>query len=288
MINLQPSIKRISALLAENTEQSVTYAALEARLALEKVCYDRLRQRHDYISHDQLARWQPGGVINQLITDVDERVAQTMTLSIGSPTSAGVRPEDDEYVEVGTQIGFDPKLIVRMWNALSRLALHVKLPENRDDHIPEHGDREAIKAKVEEVVAELERLAKGTMVFSGFGPEVSFTCSCGEKNRRRAGLLKEGHSVFCINPECKASYRVLKDGDEFVFESEVTEVNCEECDEVNAWPVRVFYSMKYDQTASFNCRSCGGKNLVRWRLMRRTRPDGGAAEQPTPGANDDG
>lgn len=50
MIYLPPLIDRIKALLAEGTDSSVTYAALEARLALEKVCYDRLRQRHDYIS----------------------------------------------------------------------------------------------------------------------------------------------------------------------------------------------------------------------------------------------
>lgn len=47
MINLDPVIERIDALLDEDTDQSVTYAALEARLALERVCYDRLRQRHD-------------------------------------------------------------------------------------------------------------------------------------------------------------------------------------------------------------------------------------------------
>jgi hypothetical protein len=109
MLGLKPIIERIRKLLDEGTPQSVTYAALEARLALEKVCYDRLRQRHDYISHEQLKKWQPGGVMNQLITDVDAHATQTLTLQIGSPVSAGVKPEDDEYVEIGTEIGFDVK-----------------------------------------------------------------------------------------------------------------------------------------------------------------------------------
>ena len=69
MINYASIIERIQALLAEGTEQSITYAALEARLALEKVCYDRLRQAHDYISHAQLRRWQPRDVINTLMSD---------------------------------------------------------------------------------------------------------------------------------------------------------------------------------------------------------------------------
>lgn len=283
MIDLEPTIKRINVLLAEGTDQSVTYAALEARLALERVCYDRLQQHHDYISHAQLRKWQPAAVINTLIADVDEHAAVTRTFSVSKgPAVPGRDPADEEYVTLGTEVGFNPKLVGELWNALSGLALHVRLPKKRGDHIPEYGDASAIRLKVEEVVKELERLSATTMTFSGFGPEVSFTCSCGEKNKRRASLLKEGHSVFCINPNCKASYKVTKDKDEFTFESELTRVNCEECNEVNAWPVRVFYSMKYDETASFNCRSCGFKNRVRWRLMRRGRPGNGAAEAPDP------
>lgn len=142
-------IARIRALLDENTEASVTYAALEARLALEKVCYDRLRQRHDYISHDQLRRWQPGAIINTLMKDVDEHVGQTLTISIGkNPAEAGVKPEDEEYVPIGTQVGFDVKRIAKMWNALAKLALHVRLPEHKDDHIADYGDKAPIRAKV--------------------------------------------------------------------------------------------------------------------------------------------
>ena len=40
-------------------------------------------------------------------------------------------------MEIGTQIGFDAKHVGELWNALSHLALHVKLPKNKDDHIPE-------------------------------------------------------------------------------------------------------------------------------------------------------
>src|SRR4051812_26241329 len=109
MIDFAPIIRRIGTLLSEDTDQSVTYAALEARLALEKVCYDRLKHVHDYISHAQLRRWQPSAVINQLIADVDQHVAETLTLQIGSAVSAGIKPEDDEYIEVGTQIGFEAK-----------------------------------------------------------------------------------------------------------------------------------------------------------------------------------
>lgn len=183
MIDLPTIIERIEALLAENTEQSVTYAALEARLALEKVCYDRLRQAHDYISHAQLRAWTPGGVIKTLIADVGGHVADTLTLFIcKEPAVPGVVPDDDDWVEVGTQIGVDARRITQLWNALSGLALHVRLPKSKDDAIPDYGDRERIRAKVEDALAELERMATASMVFSGIGDEVSVDCPiCGDR-----------------------------------------------------------------------------------------------------------
>jgi hypothetical protein len=267
VLNLAPTIESIKVLLAEDTDQSVTYAALEARLGLELVVYDRLRQRHDYISHEQLRKWQPGAVINQLIADVDAHVTQTMSLHIGGPSSE-VKPEDDHYVEIGTEIGFDAKKIAKMWNALAKLALHVKLPKNKADHIARYGDRAKIKAKVEEALAALEEIATGTMTFSGFGAEVSFQCDCGETNKRRAALLKEGQRVFCFNPECKASWTVRKQGDDFIFHSETCDFACQGCGHMKHLPWRFFYEMKFGDRATFECTGCGHRNYVEWRLTQ--------------------
>lgn len=268
MIQLQPIIARIRALLDNDTEASVTYAALEARLALEKVCYDRLRQRHDYISHDQLRKWQPNAVINTLIKQVDADLGQTLTLSVGmSPLEANVRPEDDEYLPVGTEVGFNVKRITKMWNALAKLALHVRLPEHRNDYIPEYGHKSDIRAKVEEVVAELERLATGTMIFSGIGEEVSFSCSCGEKNKRRSELLHDGQHIHCINPECKVTWKATKEQDGFTFETVNIQINCDDCKAANYIPKRYLTEMKLDELGSFACHACSHRNFFQWRIM---------------------
>lgn len=273
MINLLPVIARIKVLLDEGTEQSVTYAALEARLALEKVCYDRLRQCHDYISHEQLTKWQPRAVVNTLINEVDQHIAQTRTLSMSrKPAVAGETPDEGDYVEIGTEVGFNPKLVGELWNALSGLALHVKLPKNKDDHIPAYGDRDRTRGKVEEVVHELERLAKTTMSFSGIGAEVSFVCSCGEKNKRRAELLRDGQHVHCINFDCKITWKALKTEDGFWFEALTVPVDCEKCKAASHMPWRFYLDLKHDQIGSFSCHTCGHKNFVQWKLMQ-VRPE---------------
>lgn len=272
MIYLNPTIERIKALLAEDSEHSVTYAALEARMALEKICYDRLRQRHEYISHEQLKKWQPGGLINQLITDVDEHVTQTRTLRMGKQPAKGVGAAHEDFVDVGTEIGFDAKRITKMWNALSMLALHVKLPKHKNDHIPEYGDQGQIRAKVEEVLAELERQSKATMSFSGFGETVSFDCTvCGEKNKRRAALLREGQRIFCIDPDCDAIWTVKKEGDEIGFQGETCDFACEACGRVKRLPWRFFSEkLKFGDRAVFDCRKCSHRNYVEWRLTQVT------------------
>jgi putative ubiquitin-RnfH superfamily antitoxin RatB of RatAB toxin-antitoxin module len=274
MLNLKPIIDRITALLNENTDASVTYAALEARLALEKICYNRLRQRHKYISHVQLRKWQPNAIMNMLMEEVDPHVAQTMILSISkNPVQDDTPLEDHDYVEIGTQIGFDPKKISRLWNALGGLALHVRLPKSSDDHIPAYGDRNKIRAKIEEVIKELDFLAKTTMEFSGVGEEVSFTCSCGETNRRRVETLRDGQHVYCINFDCKYTWKALKKEDQFEFESVTATVVCSQCKIENELPWRVFLHMQHGQFGSFCCHTCKHKNYVTWRLMQGELPE---------------
>lgn len=270
MIFLRPIIDRINALVAEDTEASITYAALEGRLALERVCYDRLRQRHDYISHAQLRAWQPGAVVNQLITEVDEHAATMMTMSMNThPAVEGAPPPEDGWVEIGTQMGFNAKRIAKLWNALANLALHVSLPEHKDDHMPDYGDKTLMKAKLEEVVKELECLATGTMNFSGLGEEVSFECACGEKNKKRARLLKAGQSVSCINPNCSRSFKVsIDDKGAHWFELDAIEIPCASCTKVTLAPRRELQKMGHEEMKEVTCLHCGHVNIIQWILVR--------------------
>lgn len=270
MLSLSPIIARVRALLADDTDPSVTYAALEARLAIEKVCYDRLRQRHDYISQADIRGWTPSYVVNTIMAEVDPDFTQTMTLMIGK--NPGAEPDQDDYVEVGTEIGFDAALLSKQWNALAKLALHARLPEDRSADIPDYGDKARIRAKVEEVVQELERLAKGTMTFSGLGEEVSFECACGQKNKRKAALLKSGQSISCFNPKCGRSYAVEIEDDGIGFVLESAQIPCAACGAVTLAPRRELLKMKYEEAKIVECKTCGHANRIMWILARADLP----------------
>ena len=218
MIDLHDTIDTIKRHLAEGSDRSLTYAALECRLAIERICYDRLARAHDYISHEEVRRWQPHHVIKLLEADVDPRVASTYTLSISTqPVVEGEDLTKKDYVPVGTQQGFDGARLAKLWNALSNTALHVSLPKSSDAGVTQFGNAGAIRAKVEQALIELERIATGTMTSNGFGPGVSFSCGCGQHVNRRSEQLSAGKVIHCIDPACHDSYDVEIDADYINF-----------------------------------------------------------------------
>lgn len=274
MLDLSPIIERISALLAQGTDASVTYAALEARLALENVAYDRLRHRHDYISHAQLKRWQPGNILTTLLTEVDDATTSTVTLKI---TAQPVDKADG--IEIGSELGFDAKRLAGMWQALANLALHIRLPQNSNDPASNYGEQNLIATKVSEVLKELERLSASTMATSGLPKSgvVSFVCICGEINKRRPEFLQPDKPVYCINPDCREAWSVEIDSGSHRFKRAGFNLDCIKCGSENLVPWRRAVNLKHDEMLRFPCRECGETNTVWWHLMH------GEIDLPTDG-----
>jgi len=217
MINLGPRISQIEKLIENGDDASITYAALECRLAIEEICYERLRVAHDYISHDDIKKWSPRDIVRILIQEVDSKAATSFTLSVSrSPISDGAeetaveQQHNEEFVAIGEHVGFDPQKLGALWNALANLALHISLPVTKADRIQRYGDSAKTKKKVIEAFAEIKRINAGTLIWTGFGQEVSFECFCGAKNRRRLELFNDGQTVSCINPNCDETYSFVK------------------------------------------------------------------------------
>lgn len=276
MLWLNVCLEKIKYLISSESVENLTYAALECRLAIERVCYERLKNAHDYISHDDIRKWQPGDVVKTLLREVDTHIASGFTVSM-SPVSVSTEKELSqadvealEYIHVGTQVGFDPQKFGKLWNALSSF-LHVKVPNDKDEKIQPYGDPTKLRKKIDEAIEDLERLSKGTLISSGLGEAVSFTCHCGSLNRRRAALLKHGQIVSCINPECPERWVVESDGNEIGFRWKKISITCHGCSEPTDFPEKEVLNIGLNRTANFTCR-CGATNHVAWRLMQAPPP----------------
>lgn len=279
MLWLNEYINKIQSLMNEGTPESLTYAALECRLAIERVCYERLRIAHDYISHDDIRKWQPKDVVKTLIQEVDSHIASTVTLSISQDPvgdKAGDFSQEDfeklKYKKIGTQVGFCPKKLGKLWNACSSF-LHVKIPKVKSDRVGSYGDQDALERKLEEVLIELESLAKGTLIMSGMGETVSFRCNCDATNKRRVLLLKDKQLINCINPACFESWEVEFDGDDVCFNRKTISVVCHSCSKPNLFAEKHMLDIDLNQVVEFNCTKCKEKNYVKWRLSQMKRND---------------
>lgn len=284
MLWLKEHTARIERLVDEGTAESLTSAALQCRLAIEMVCYERLRNAHDYISADDLRRWQPSYVINQLIEEVDPHVASSFTMSVskspsksGGPAPTQAEYEAEEFVEIGRQVGFDAKKLGKLWNGLGNF-LHVRMPRSRDDDIQFFGDPSDVRRKVAEALVTLRELEAGTLISSGLGERVSFPCACGTSNARRAGLLKEGQVVNCLNPDCDERWTVQIEDGEHEFHRRQMAVTCTGCGMEGFFPEKQLHALPRNEVMRFDCSECGVSNFVMWKLMHLKR-----AEQP----NDD-
>lgn len=273
MINLEPVISVVEKHLEEGTDSSLTYAALECRIAIERICYERLKVAHDYISHEDIRRWQPREIVNTLIQEVDANTAKTFTLSISKEpvSSEGDGPTLPEYqamefLPIGTQIGFDANKFGKLWNALANLALHVTVPQSKSDPLRHYGDKAKIREKVEEALQEIKNVSATTLLSSGFGMELSFECFCGVKNKRKHDLLKDGQTVNCINPKCDESYSYVSADNS--FGRRALDVACRHCGSIKVVPKRMIEKIKYDQYIHYQCDGCGDTVYLQWKPMQ--------------------
>lgn len=271
MLGIQENIKIIEDLIAEDTPQSIVYAALECRLTIEQLCYQRLRLAHDYISHADVKKWQPKDVVKTLIQEVDANLTEGLTVSVSEKSSDYYRsnPEEEiQYVDIGTQVGFSANKMGKLWNALSNLALHVPIPKDKHENISKYTNSEKTKRKINECLSEFRSLSETTLIVSGFGPDVSFDClGCESINKRKFDMLDDGQIVNCIDPKCDESYFVRKNAETAVFERRKADFLCA-CGHSFAKSHNYLGRLKITDTREVDCPECGLRITVGWRLYK--------------------
>ena len=281
MLWLKARIDRMQELIDERSSQSLTYAALEARLAIEHLCYERLQISHGYIAHEDLKRWQPGHIVTQIMKEVDPHVASSFTVSMATApvqSDAGEWTREDyeqqEYVEIGHQIGFDAKKIGKLWQALGNF-LHLRIPKSREDIVVDYVDVATLEPKLQEVLSELKRIAHSTLIGTVVGETISLECECGASNPRAKAPLTNGQVISCFNPKCIEKWQVQMEGEEIYFKQVSIKINCHSCSEAINVALSALQDPKPYRAVQFSCRNCGAENYLRWKLMHEklVRPD---------------
>lgn len=270
VLDLSRKIAEIEKLLEEGSDASVTYAALECRLTIEYICYERFKLFHSYLSPKDMERWQPKHIVKQ-VSDISDIINDEVTVSIasrGDELSELVTQEDYEkldYKTLGTQKSVDLSKAHKLWNSLSGLALHVHLPSVDDEGQNFYGSTEKIKSKVKAAVDLFNGLKNGDLIIGGFlGETFNIECvACGALIKKPAMKLKSGNVVVnCISPNCPESYLVNYMNGEYVTERNVFKFKCNGCGHDLDVPHQTFSNLHLNSNLEITCGNCQSKTSV--------------------------
>jgi len=263
---------------------SLSYAALECRLTIEMICYERLIVSYNYLSYDDLKKWQPKDVVKQVIEDISALADKELTLCVAQIPSDKKPPETIEeyqrleYHRVGTQAALNIKPLGKLWNALSNSALHVSLPKSKYEKISIYGQHDSIRKNIEQTLVELEKIKDKNLLMGGSTDlTYSFNClSCGTLIKRNIALLKDIQIVNCVLPSCNESYILERNGNEFLYGRRKFDLPCVKCGEINEIPENYLQHLKAGQTLTVICKKCEEKMEIVLRpslVTRRTHKE---------------
>lgn len=208
--------------LKSKTQERLKYAALELRMAMESLTYDRAQTYKNEIPPDEYKTWQPRKLL-LLLLEIDPNADK------GSGLSYGVEEKAGTAAEKMTGLGFEKVLnvatIKKHYDALGAF-LHVPtLKQIDEDIIP---DLEKLRIRCLQIAHEVEITLASPIWNINFGSFSDILCSrCNNPIRKRLVTGTTTTKATCF--KCNASYDLSKDiGGKVTWKPQQQEVTCQE------------------------------------------------------------
>ena len=200
------------------------YAALEARMVIEALTFDRAQAYRDELPSDQIGTWQPNQVLSALLA-LDPYADQGRTIRVGKQPAKGVPAAEEDMRLLGTEVVFGLKAVKAHYNALGSL-LHMPTMKQWEDG---SGARDVAKtrARIAGVLNDLDRVLAST-IFNAKSPRPTTYLPCVRCGVTVRKVVLEGLDTFRAKcPACDADYEVERDSDgTFMWVPYKPEVEC--------------------------------------------------------------
>jgi len=195
------AVERAKAELQTNDDGRLAYAALELRLALEALTYDRATVYEDEIPPEQYATWQPRKLM-QLLLSIDPMADQTRSIRVGRQEDPGIPAKEMKFM--GTDEGLSLETIKEHYDALSH-AIH--MPSLKQVTSGWSRDLKSLRARCDKVAAAVEKVAFARLFRSSMRTFSECACFRCEKIIKRTIPRGEGTLVTkCFH--CGAPHQV--------------------------------------------------------------------------------
>lgn len=234
--------------LAEKGDyDSLRYAALELRFAVERIVLDVLKtyENQGEIPDEALTEWRLKEIL-KILWDCNPDLPQSVSFRIGSEGDSG--PLSGLFL-TGTQSGIDAAALGGDWKLLGKF-LHAERGEGIH---PVQDMQRAIGS----AVARLEPYRNDTALINA-AERGHFTCACGRTVTRRLSALKKDPVVRCPNKACRAEYRWSGSVSDSFFTPVTVELTCPSCTATS----RIGRHLVRDR-ARLHCPACSARLSIR-------------------------
>lgn len=256
-------LKRSKVELAIGEDERLPYAALELRMAMEALTYDRALSYKDEFPPEEYETWQPIKVMSVLV-DIDP------TADMGSSIAAGLEEVPGIPASVMTSMGSEKVLnMATLKKHYSALGSHLHVQSMKQVRSGKPQDFAGMRSRCEEIVVFMEEVLSSPVWNITLGNFSTLACmECETPIRKRLHHGQREVHAKCY--KCPASYTLVeKENGQAEWNPHKNQVKCEDsnCEEkISIWKNEMEI-MKY-----WICPACKGRNT--FVLGVRYEPEG--------------
>jgi hypothetical protein len=236
------SLDKARKLIAAADPDSLRYACLQLRSAIEELFYELIPLYKDELPTDIIHEWRPVQIIDALV-DCDPLVEQDTRICMFDYDGDG-NPAPPGYV--GEQKAVSHKLLQKYYHALGSY-LHAPLPGKQHDF--------AKLAKRLAATADVVAKRCAGEVLANLAAKATFTCDCGRHVTRNVRALEISPLVVCPDSKCRAQFEYIgTENGVSRFSLLVQTVTCPKCQ------AKIEVGLhKLDDGLVVVCEKCGGR-----------------------------
>ena len=196
------ALQRAKTEMASGCDERLSYAALELRMAIESVTYERAKSFEKELPPQEYDVWQPSKLMKVLL-ELEPLADASGTLSFGLEDEPGVPAK--EMRTLGSEKVFNLKDIKGSYDALGSFLHQPTLRQlNSGGH-----DWRKLRSRCDELVVKLDAVLASPVFNINFGTFTTFNCmneDCGKTVRKRLPGGQAEVPVVCF--ECGAEHVV--------------------------------------------------------------------------------
>lgn len=254
---VKESVENAKKELGSNDHTRYRYAALELRMSLEAIIYDRLKLYSEELPGDELKAWQPKKLLMAML-EVDPFADQAATISIG-------KEESQEKTGKLQLLGTDRCLtLAEIKKFYDRLGSYLHTPTIDQIRTEKAVNFEKIKTRCEELISILEEVLSSRIYNARFKTTTKISCEkCGNTIVR--SLLPNGNELVANCSNCGAKYKLQGEGKEKVrWIPIIEEIKCANS---NCQSAKKLFEVELKPGTNWICSSCKGRNTIQLGLV---------------------